>query len=398
MSIFNVSAESLFISKAAQSVQLENIAKRVLVSGLNQFSAKKYDQAISSMKRVVGLAPLSTTAIDAYDYMAKAYQAKGNVRAAVEAYQHSIRVDPSRDDTRVALGKVYTTQGQFDQALRQYESAFKVKPTTANRYIMAQGYLAAGRLSDAEQQFKLLQRLEPQKNVGSFGLGQTYAKQGHLTEAVAAFQNAIRLKKDDWNAQAELGYALTDLGESEKALKVVDTIKTKDAVLAGQLSAYIFEKTRPKMVVAFNEDFLQAFPATRAPGTEVAGLGGYLAQPGGERTFSMVFYFSKPMDEKSVENVANWSIARSVDSGKGDGYNFNVILPGTEIDLPPLPDSVVYDSEKLAATVFFTLSQNQTADGTLDPSHVKFKFNGMDAQGLTMDPKADEYTGFSGFA
>jgi hypothetical protein len=48
--------------------------------------------------------------------------------------------------------------------------------------------------------------------------------------------------------------------------------------------------------------------------------------------------------------------------------------------------------------VLFSVSQNSTADGTIDPSHIKFSFNGKDATGMTMDPKANEYTGFSGFA
>ena len=36
-----------------------------------------------------------------------------------------------------------------------------------------------------------------------------------------------------------------------------------------------------------------------------------------------------------------------------------------------------------------------TADGTIDPSHIAFKFKGEDKFGNAMDPKADEFTGFS---
>ena len=45
--------------------------------------------------------------------------------------------------------------------------------------------------------------------------------------------------------------------------------------------------------------------------------------------------------------------------------------------------------------VAFSLTQNDTADGTIDPSHIAFKFKGEDKFGNRMDPNADEFTGFS---
>jgi tetratricopeptide (TPR) repeat protein len=398
MGFFDAGVSGVFASKASQSAQLEGFAKRALVAGLNQFSAKNYDQAITTFQRAIGLAPLTTTAIDAYDYLAKAYMAKGDPNAAIKAYQQSLRTDPMRDDTHVALGKVYTSEGRHAEALKQYEQAFKLKPTAANRYALAQGYLATERFGEAERQFELLRRQEPKEPYGSYGLGQTYAKQGRYAEAVTAFGDAIRVQDDYWAAYAEMGFALADMGETDKAQKVVEELKGNDDALAATLGTYIYEKTKPQMILSFNEDFMQAFPTSREPGTQVADLSSYLSDPGAERTFSMVFHFSKPMDEASVENIANWDISRSVDTGRGDGYNFNVILPETEIGLPSRPVSVTYDSEKLTATVLFTIRQNDSGDGTLDPSHVKFKFSGVDDLGLAMDPNADEYTGFSGFA
>jgi hypothetical protein len=61
-----------------------------------------------------------------------------------------------------------------------------------------------------------------------------------------------------------------------------------------------------------------------------------------------------------------------------------------------MPDRVTFDSTKQEATVVFSIFQNDTGTGTIDTSHLTFKFQGKDANGKTMDSKADQYNGFAG--
>ena len=112
----------------------------------------------------------------------------------------------------------------------------------------------------------------------------------------------------------------------------------------------------------------------------------------------MVFQFDKEMDRESVENIANWHIGRSTQSGPAQAYNFGRPLPDTEVTLPPLPKNIYYDAKNLTATVYFTIRQNEAGDGTIDPAHIEFKFNGEDAYGYKMDSQYDQYMGFSGIA
>jgi hypothetical protein len=110
----------------------------------------------------------------------------------------------------------------------------------------------------------------------------------------------------------------------------------------------------------------------------------------------MVFAFSKDMDRDSVENRFNWTIGRAENLGGGQDYNFGMPLADTEVNLPLHPEWVYYDPDTRQATVSFKISQNSTADGTIDPSHIQFQFSGKDAEGYKMDPAADQYTSFSG--
>jgi hypothetical protein len=151
----------------------------------------------------------------------------------------------------------------------------------------------------------------------------------------------------------------------------------------------------PKFMFSFaNEGFNYMMPWK----TPLSALDAYLAAPDAEKTFKMVFQFDKEMDRESVENVLNWHIGRSTQNGPGLAYNYGFPVPDTEVTLPPIPKSVYYDADNLTATVYFDVRQNADADGTIDAAHIEFKFTGEDAYGNKMNPKYDQFMGFSGVA
>lgn len=401
MDIFSVSTDSMFTYSAQQNAQRETNALRALNTGLQQFSARNYESAISSFKRAIRMAPTADSALNAYDYMARAHLTRGETQAGIDAYIQALKIAPNRDDLHSRLGNVYTSQNRFEEARAEYELAVKYNPSAANRYSLGQGFLGAGQYDEAIQQFEQVRRMDAKNPYGYFGLGQTYGKQGKHDEAIAAFKSAIGIQYDYLDAYAEMGYAYTDKGDIERAKDVVSTLNNlspNDVSLAASLSQYIYEKTQPKMTVAYVSDLYTPFVSTLGPRTSLAGMNSYLANAGAEHTFSMVFQFDKPMSQSSVENVFNWNIARATGSGRADGYNYDMTLPSTEVNIAPTPVGVYYNKNEQTATVLFKIRQNQTADGTLDPSHINFSFNGKDAVGLSMDKSADMYSGFSGFA
>ena len=127
----------------------------------------------------------------------------------------------------------------------------------------------------------------------------------------------------------------------------------------------------------------------------MSAIDSYLENAGAEKSVTMQFLFTKPMDRGAVEDPFNWSISRQSSNNLAETYNFGDTIPETEIWLDPYPDYVLYDDDSQTATVGFTIRQNDTADGTIDPSHIMFKFNGEDLYGVSMDPDADEFSGFS---
>lgn len=394
----SATVSALFGSGLNRSAKLGNLALRELDKGLNHFTGKSYELAIRSFNTAIRLSPGTDTAINAYDYMARAELSQGNSDAAIEAYRQALKIDPKRDDLHVQLGKIFTTEQRLDEAAAEFELAVKNNPNAANRYALGQGYLSTGRLDEAKAQFELVRQLSPKDPFGDFGVGQVYAQQEKYDFAIDSFKSAIAIKSDYWGAYSEMGYALADSGDMEQAQEVASSLFTNDATLSNELSQYIYEQSKPKMTAVYASDLYALFPATLGPGSSVSGLNSYLSTASAEKTMSMVFQFSKPMDAASVENVFNWKIERATGTARGDGYNLDMKLPASEITLSTTPQAVYYNQLEMTVTVLFKVSQNSGANGTIDPSHINFTFSGKDVIGLSMDKSADMYSGFSGFA
>jgi hypothetical protein len=104
------------------------------------------------------------------------------------------------------------------------------------------------------------------------------------------------------------------------------------------------------------------------------------------------FVFDSDMDPSSVKNITNWSISKAA-GGEAGIYNNGLYSP-KNISAPAIPKQASYDPLTREATLVFTLTQNSTADGTIDASHLVFKFTGTDKNGKSMDPLADQFDGF----
>jgi tetratricopeptide (TPR) repeat protein len=383
----------IFSATLQQPAQLESLGNTALTRGIDLFMRKDFKGAVKEFQRAIGLAPQSSYSIDAAHYMADAYLALDDPKNAVKAYQTAIRLNPNRDDSHLKLGNLFFSEERFSEAATEYEKAVNLWPNAENRFALGQAYMNMGRYSDAENQFNKVLRMEPRKPDGHYGLGLNAGRQGRYEEAIGHFESAIRLDKDFYAAYAEMGYAHADLGQIDEAVEIVSDLKERAPEIAETLSNYIYEVDPPKILFSYttSSSFQYYMPAK----TPVSSLDAYLQTANASKTFTMKFQFDKQMERSEVEAVTNWQIGRSSGYGPGQVYNYGLPVPETEVKPLPIPVNVYYDAEEITATVYFKIQQNATADGTIDPSHIEFRFNGKDAFGLKMNPDFDQFTGFS---
>lgn len=387
-------SDALFATINQRGSQKAALAENALGSGIDKYQRKDYAGAIIDFQRAIGMAPQASNAYQAANYTASAYLQLDEPDKAIKAYKNSIRLAPNEDATHIKLGKLFLQLERYDEAETEFKEAVRKNPHINNIYALGQVYLDSGKYREAEEQFDKIVSMAPANGNGQYGLGLAYSKMERYEDAVEQFKDAISLKPDFAYGVADLGYAYADMGMIDEAMEQKAILEDLDSNLADILDAYVYKVEAPKIEFASIEG---SFSYTYGTNTPVSALDSYLENANTSKFFTMEFQFGKEMDQLSVENRLNWSIGRAQGRGLGGDYNFGQAVPETEVNLMPIPDLVLYDPTAFRATVTFSVSQNSAfADGTIDPSHIVFKFSGTDKWGHAMDPDADEYMGFSG--
>jgi tetratricopeptide (TPR) repeat protein len=389
----DISSANLFSAFTQQLARMETLAKGALSNGIRLYQDGDYDGAAKEFRRAIGLSPASEDAVNAHDFLATAYLRLGKTHEALKAYQSAVRLAPGRDDLHVKFGNILLEERRFDEALKEYQAAVRWNPNSKeNLYCLGQAYLAKGEFMDAEAIFQKITELVPGDRGGFYGLGQTYYRGGQHEKAIDQFKKVLSIDEEFSYAYLDIGYVYADLGRIEEAFAQVNILEEKDPSLAETLSRYIYRVARPEFLTAYSDT---GFGFTLGPRTPLTALNPSLATPDATVQLSMKFIFNKKMDHASVENPFNWMISRASWGMKGGAYNYGLPVSETEITLPALPTRVSYDPENLKAEVFFSVTQNSSVNGTLDPSHIIFRFYGQDTYGNRMNSSKDEFGGIS---
>jgi Flp pilus assembly protein TadD len=391
------SIDYLFSSTTASQDQIDSLANSALSGGIDRYTKGDYDGAVTEFKRSLALSPFSDNSSEAYNYLAQAYLQLGKNDEAIKTYQQAIQASPTDDTFHLSLGDIYFKAGNIKEAQAEYVKAVQRNSTSPdNHYSLGQSYLTSGQLAKAKEQFTMVTQIARTSPTGFYGLGQVFRQSGQYKDAIAQLKNAVAMNKTFANAFLELGYTYADMGDMENAQKQVETLQGLGASSqVTDLQNYMSQSAQPSLTSAYSSD---SFIFFSGPGTAVSGLAPTLATPNATKNFTMNFTFSKDMYQNSVQNIANWQINRQSGPYISDDYNFGMPVPSTEVSLPATPTQVVYGPQTRTATVTFQISQNAAGNGTIDPYHISFKFNGLDTYGKTMDPNADEYSGFSKIA
>lgn len=389
------SADQIFDALYTPNNSLEQMSNQALSNGIDLYVKEQYEEAAKEFKRSIGLSANSEYSASATNYLAQTYLELDEPDEAAKAYEMGIRNNPDNAELHMNLGNLQFSQGNYAEAQEAYEGAVRLDDGAGSHFALGQVFLRTNRLREAELQFQKVRRLTPDSANGDYGLGLTYAQMELPEKAIKHFEAALKIDDEFYDVYFEMGTVYADMGDIEKATEINDFLEDVDEDLADTLNRYLYKADPPKIAFArASGDFLYQMP----PGTTLEAMDSYLANANASKTYTMEFQFDKEMDPTSVTNIFNWRIGRSTSYGPGQAYNFGLSVPDTEVDLSPFPLYVTYDEDTLGATVYFNITQNENGDGTIDPSHIEFKFSGEDKFGNAMDVDHDQFTGFNGVA
>lgn len=144
----------------------------------------------------------------------------GRAAEGVKLLETAVASDPDSRDLVVALSALYADQKQFDQAVKVIESASGHLGEDDEALTMQLGavFEAAGRISDAERQFRRLLERDP-LNAGALNyLGYMLADNGQrLPEALELIQRALEIDPENPAYLDSLGWTLFKQGKVKEA-------------------------------------------------------------------------------------------------------------------------------------------------------------------------------------
>lgn len=371
------------------SSQRSRLAQYPILQASKYLQDKRYDEAIREFNKALALDPQNTTALD---YIGKINLSQGKYEEAIKSYRNWVSFQPNSVEARVALGNAYMQDKQYQASEKEFQYAARLDPNSPLAdYTLGIQYQMTDRLAEAESQFIKVRRMAPGDGNVHYSLGALYSKQGKYEEAIKSLDQALNLKPNFPAAKYELGVAYSRLGMTDKAQTQYKDLVNMGSPFANDLGLEINKPQLLWMDTGKSGGFVEHL----GPNTPVWMLNANLIAPDSSQQFSITFQFTTEMDPTSVSNPANWTITRA-NSAEAGYYNDLMPTKAHEARIAENPLAVTYDLLTSQATIRFIIAQNASGDATIDPTHLVFKFNGVDVLGRAMDEAADEVDGYAG--
>lgn len=395
------SADKIFSALNSTQDIRQSVATAALSGGLALMQQKNYVKAAAAFKQATALTP---DYVDAWNMLASAKTQLGKKKEATEAYVISLKLNPNQDQVQVNLANVYIEDKKYIDAEKALKGALISNPqNTTAQYTLGQVYLQVEKFPQAEAAFRKTIQLSPRDGNPYYALGLALNKQGRSSDAVSQLQRAMQLKKDFAPAMYELGSAYNALGKTDKVQEQIDLLKKLKTSQAQGLASDLENLIRkPKIINAGKDSWVTAPGSsfnTELGSVSLIALDPYFITPGSSKEFTMKFQFDSNMDPSSVTNISNWKIGKA-SGGTAGLYDDGLYRPTDRASGLIIPSRVTYDPTKQTATVYFRISQNDSTvfseKGTIDTSHIVFRFQGKDVAGNSMDSSADQYDAFAG--
>jgi Flp pilus assembly protein TadD len=148
---------------------------------------------------------------------------EGRLPEAVAHLAEAARLDPGNSDADNNLGNALLREERVEDATQAYQAALRADPGNAKAranlsvacYTAGNLLAQAGKMLEAMARYEEALRLNPDFPEAEDNLGNALLQQGRVAEAVARYRAALRLRPDYPRARANLDNALRRLGAAD---------------------------------------------------------------------------------------------------------------------------------------------------------------------------------------
>ncbi len=142
---------------------------------------------------------------------------------AEEEFRKALALDPATEEPISYLFYIFRTQGDVSKLLPILEAALAKNDRSAFHHNWLGIVLnATGKPKEAEQEFRMALRLNPEHAEALLSLGNLYARQRRMKEAIPLLDRALKLEPGSLEARVALGAALGIEGRTQEAIRTLE--------------------------------------------------------------------------------------------------------------------------------------------------------------------------------
>jgi tetratricopeptide (TPR) repeat protein len=179
--------------------------------GLTLIKQKRLDEAIAAIRRAIELVP---TFADAHNNLGLALAARGQVLDSVDCYRQALRFDPHHANAQTNLNRALGHTA--------HRPPSPAPPPSRNKeYYIEQAvrFFKEGRFEDAIAAFQEAIRVQPDFAEPHANLGNIYKGLGRLDEAAASYREALRIEPGPPETHHNLGLVFNEQQKPVEAME-----------------------------------------------------------------------------------------------------------------------------------------------------------------------------------
>lgn len=215
-------------------------AKQYREDGEAFYKARQYDEAIEAFNHSLQLNPAQPVV---HFNLGVVYGDLQRYKEAIKAYREAVGLKPDYPLAYFNLGNAYSDTGEYGKAIEAFREASQLDSIApAAHYNSGVAYVESGQQDEAIKSFKEAVRLRPEHAAAYYNLGIAYGSVGRNKEAAEAFTQALRLREkseDEHFTQDEARFnlvlALLNLNMKNEATAQYRVLKSRNPELASEL-------------------------------------------------------------------------------------------------------------------------------------------------------------------
>jgi tetratricopeptide (TPR) repeat protein len=162
----------------------------------------------------------TTGNLDAHNNLGDALFKKGDVDAAIQEYQESLRLMPNYSLAHNNLGVALAKKGHVDAAIQEYLEALRLDSNFLQAHDnLGNAFFKKGDIDAAIQEYNEALRLEPNFSNAHTSLGNAFFKKGDVDAAIQEYQKSLRINPNNVETHNNLGATLDSKGDQDAAIQ-----------------------------------------------------------------------------------------------------------------------------------------------------------------------------------